>query len=54
MSLAQLESSYADIPLNEPIDIEFKLNKKLAKHLYLREMEEKAVSFKKAQEEAFQ
>ena len=37
----QLESSFADIPLKEPIDIEFKLNKKLAKQLYLREMEEK-------------
>ena len=36
-----LESSFADIPLKEPIDIEFKLNKKLAKQLYLREMEEK-------------
>jgi hypothetical protein len=27
--------------LKEPIDIEFKLNKKLAKQLYLKEMEEK-------------
>lgn len=30
-----------DIPLKEPIDIEFKLNKKLAKQLYELEMQEK-------------
>ena len=27
--------------MKEPLDIEFKLNKKLAKQLYLRELEEK-------------
>jgi hypothetical protein len=27
----QIEQTYADIPLKEPLDIEFKLNKKLAK-----------------------
>jgi hypothetical protein len=36
------ESTFADIPLKEPIDIEFKLNKKLAKQIYLKELEEKA------------
>jgi len=45
----QLESSFADIPLKEPIDIEFKLNKKLAKQLYLREMEEKVKQHKDQQ-----
>lgn len=33
-----------DLPLKEPLDIEFKLNKKLAKQLYLRELEEKVKS----------
>ncbi len=34
-------SPNVDIPLKEPIDIEFKLNKKLAKQLYELEMQEK-------------
>lgn len=37
----QVEHTFADIPLKEPLDIEFKLNKKLAKQLYLKELEEK-------------
>ena len=31
-------AAHIDIPLKEPIDIEFKLNKKLAKQLYELEM----------------
>ena len=33
-----------DIPLKQPLDIEFKLNRKLAKQLYLAELKEKALS----------
>lgn len=36
----------ADIPLKDPLDIEFKLNRKLAKQLYEREMQEKVRSNK--------
>jgi hypothetical protein len=35
--------------LKEPIDIEFKLNKKLANQLYLKEMEEKVKQHKDQQ-----
>ena len=35
--------------MKEPIDIEFKLNKKLAKQLYLKEMEEKVKQHKDQQ-----
>ncbi len=33
-----------EIPLKQPLDIEFKLNRKLAKQLYLAELKEKALS----------
>ena len=33
-----------DIPLKQPLDIEFKLNRKLAKQMYLAELKEKAVT----------
>ena len=35
--------------MKEPIDIEFKLNKKLAKQLYLKDMEEKVKQHKDQQ-----
>lgn len=33
-----------EIPLKQPLDIEFKLNRKLAKQLYIAELKEKALS----------
>ena len=42
----QVEPSLADIPLKEPLDIEFKLNKKLAKQIYLKELEDKVKQHK--------
>jgi hypothetical protein len=33
-----------EIPLKQPLDLEFKLNRKLAKQLYLAELKEKALS----------
>ena len=42
----QIEQTFADIPLKEPLDIEFKLNKKLAKQIYLKELEEKVKQHK--------
>ena len=39
---AGLGGQGADIPLRDPLDIEFKLNRKLAKQLYEREMQERA------------
>jgi hypothetical protein len=33
-----------EIPLKQPLDIEFKLNRKLAKQLYIAELKEKTVN----------
>jgi hypothetical protein len=38
---AGLGGAGAEIPLREPLDIEFKLNRKLAKQLYEKEMQDK-------------
>jgi hypothetical protein len=45
LSPTNMNASMAmDIPLKQPLDIEFKLNRKLAKQLYLAELKEKALS----------
>jgi hypothetical protein len=45
LSPTNMNASMAmEIPLKQPLDIEFKLNRKLAKQLYLAELKEKALS----------
>lgn len=45
LSPTNMNASMAmEIPLKQPLDIEFKLNRKLAKQLYVAELKEKAVT----------
>ena len=45
LSPTNMNASMAmEIPLKQPLDIEFKLNRKLAKQLYIAELKEKAES----------